>query len=204
MQPVNDAIPELDITDLFPGRLEVYPSVSKPFLDENNSRSLLHQHFHTQLGAEEKQALVGQIIDYLNNKGQGETYSFFQRSAAHDQTGDWQFIVSRLHHTGAGDTELVMFTYEIEAFGELKPRLYAALENAAFFKNNIDRYSLLTKKEKEILQLIGTGLTSRDISASLHTSVHTVNTHRNRIRKKLAIDKPSDMLKYASTFDHHP
>lgn len=46
----------------------------------------------------------------------------------------------------------------------------------------------LTTREKEILGMIGTGKLSKEISALLDISVHTVNTHRQRILEKLQAD----------------
>jgi len=44
---------------------------------------------------------------------------------------------------------------------------------------------ILTKKEMEIHLLIQQGLTSNEIATKLGLSVHTVNTHRKRILKKI-------------------
>ena len=46
----------------------------------------------------------------------------------------------------------------------------------------------LTTREKEILGMIGAGKLSKEISALLDISVHTVNTHRQRILEKLQAD----------------
>lgn len=46
----------------------------------------------------------------------------------------------------------------------------------------------LTAREKEVCNLIQSGYASKDIAQALHLSVHTVNTHRNRIRRKLKLE----------------
>lgn len=55
----------------------------------------------------------------------------------------------------------------------------------------------LTKKEFEIIQLLAQGLTTKDIAAKDFLSVHTVNTHRKNILKKLGINNTSELIMYA-------
>lgn len=46
----------------------------------------------------------------------------------------------------------------------------------------------ITRREKEILEMIGDGFLSKEISGLLEISVHTVNTHRQNILEKLGAD----------------
>lgn len=56
---------------------------------------------------------------------------------------------------------------------------------------------LLTLREREILQLVSKGLVSREIADVLFISVHTVNTHRQRIIRKLDVSNTSEAIRYA-------
>lgn len=58
--------------------------------------------------------------------------------------------------------------------------------------------SALTKKEKEVLRLVKDGLLSKEISNKLSISIHTVNTHRQRILVKLDADNAMEAVKKAS------
>ena len=49
-----------------------------------------------------------------------------------------------------------------------------------------------------VLQLIKEGLLSKEISEQLSISVHTVNTHRQRILEKLDVNNSMEAVKYAS------
>ncbi|MCX5783245.1 MAG: response regulator transcription factor [Elusimicrobia bacterium] len=55
----------------------------------------------------------------------------------------------------------------------------------------------LTPKEREILQLIAEGHSSREIAKSLKLSVNTVHVHRNNIMRKLDVHKQADLIRYA-------
>jgi len=60
-----------------------------------------------------------------------------------------------------------------------------------------DRKSILSEREIEVLKLIHEGLLSKEISGLLCISVHTVNTHRQRILEKLKVDTSLEAVKYA-------
>ena len=55
----------------------------------------------------------------------------------------------------------------------------------------------LTRREREILQLIAEGYTSKEIASKLKLSVNTVRVHRKNIMKKLDIHKQADLIRYA-------
>jgi DNA-binding CsgD family transcriptional regulator len=57
----------------------------------------------------------------------------------------------------------------------------------------------LTKREKEILGLIASGLLSKEIADKLFISVNTVNTHRQRILEKLDAGNSMEAIKYSSS-----
>jgi PAS domain S-box-containing protein len=64
-----------------------------------------------------------------------------------------------------------------------------------FVKNVSGKYPNLTPKEMQIAEMIRQGKNSKDIAEMLGTSVATVNTHRNNIRKKLNVRKQKTNLR---------
>jgi DNA-binding NarL/FixJ family response regulator len=55
----------------------------------------------------------------------------------------------------------------------------------------------LTAREKQVLQLIAEGKTSKEIGALLFISIHTVHSHRKNIKNKLDLRKNADLVRYA-------
>jgi two-component system, NarL family, response regulator NreC len=55
----------------------------------------------------------------------------------------------------------------------------------------------LTVKEREVLQLISEGKSTKDVAALLDISVKTVETHRQHIMDKLNIRSVAELTKYA-------
>lgn len=56
---------------------------------------------------------------------------------------------------------------------------------------------ILTAKEKEILQLVAEGYSSRKIADEFGLSLNTVHVHRNNIMHKLKLHKQADLIRYA-------
>ncbi len=57
--------------------------------------------------------------------------------------------------------------------------------------------SALTTREREVLQLLAEGKSTRDISASLKISIKTVETYRKQIMLKLDIHTVAELTKFA-------
>jgi len=55
----------------------------------------------------------------------------------------------------------------------------------------------LTPREREVLQMLVQGLSNKAIARMLEISVRTVETHRLSIRRKLGVDTPAGLVKYA-------
>ena len=55
----------------------------------------------------------------------------------------------------------------------------------------------LTPREREVLQMLVQGLSNKAIARMLEISVRTVETHRLSIRRKLDVDTPAGLAKYA-------
>lgn len=56
----------------------------------------------------------------------------------------------------------------------------------------------LTKREIEILKHVKEGKLSKEISDKLYISVHTVNTHRQKILRKLSVNNSMEAIKIAA------
>tara|TARA_A100001015_G_scaffold205254_1_gene229494 strand:- start:5498 stop:6136 length:639 start_codon:yes stop_codon:yes gene_type:complete len=55
----------------------------------------------------------------------------------------------------------------------------------------------LSKRELEVLELIAKGCRTADIAEKLFVSIHTINSHRKNILKKLNLKSPAQLIVYA-------
>ena len=65
-------------------------------------------------------------------------------------------------------------------------------------ENHPDHLKLLSKRELEILRLIGQGFSSVEIAEKLFLSAHTVDTHRRNIMLKLNMNNLAALVRYAN------
>jgi len=59
-------------------------------------------------------------------------------------------------------------------------------------------YDRLTEREKEVLGFIGDGKTNQEIANAMRLSVHTVQSHRSNIMKKLGLHNRAQLVTFAA------
>jgi len=64
-------------------------------------------------------------------------------------------------------------------------------------KADFSGLDVLTSREREVLQLLAEGRSTKQIALKLHISVKTVETHRRQIMNKLDIHTVAELTKYA-------
>jgi len=58
-------------------------------------------------------------------------------------------------------------------------------------------FSVLTAREREVLQLLAEGKPTREIADELYVSIKTIESHRQQIMHKLKVRSLADLTKYA-------
>jgi DNA-binding NarL/FixJ family response regulator len=61
---------------------------------------------------------------------------------------------------------------------------------------------VLADRELQVFELIGRGVSTREIATRLNIGVKTVETYRSRIREKLSLPEASDLLQHAISWTH--
>jgi DNA-binding NarL/FixJ family response regulator len=80
---------------------------------------------------------------------------------------------------------------KIEAYDTLSGEIAELLNNGA------GEPSRLTTRERELLLLLGRGLSNQQMSEVMQVSVHTVETHRRNLSAKLGL-KGAELIRYAT------
>ncbi len=57
--------------------------------------------------------------------------------------------------------------------------------------------SALTAREQQVMEMLGRGLTNREIAEHLEISIKTVDTHRGHVLKKLQLRNNSELTRFA-------
>jgi DNA-binding NarL/FixJ family response regulator len=82
-------------------------------------------------------------------------------------------------------------TYVTPAVAEATERLLASRSNGA------DKDRLLTRRQREILQLFAEGRSAKEVASVLHISVRTAESHKARIMGLLGATTTSDLVRCA-------
>ncbi len=61
----------------------------------------------------------------------------------------------------------------------------------------------MTKREKQVIELLADGLTNKEIAQNLHLSTYTVKSHIHNILEKLALHTRIQIVKYAHNSGDH-
>jgi two-component system, NarL family, response regulator NreC len=100
------------------------------------------------------------------------------------------------------------------AFEEVAVALKVALQGKTYLspaiahvvvRNSVEHWSAgvrptgrgISGREREILQLVAEGRSSKEMAASLYVSVKTIETHRKQIMDKLNLHSIAELTKYA-------
>lgn len=112
-------------------------------------------------------------------------------------TFNQQAIIQNMMDNGASGYVLKNATKEelLEAINEvLKGKKYFSFEAAAALRETREKNPLITRREKEVLQLIAEGLTNVEISEKLFISMPTVNTHRKSLLEKFGVKNTATLI----------
>ncbi len=84
----------------------------------------------------------------------------------------------------------------------LSPTATARVLNQVASKDGIDKTPIetLSDRELEVFELLGSGLSSRDIAERLELSVKTVETYREKIKAKLSLKNGTELTRHAIHF----
>ena len=65
------------------------------------------------------------------------------------------------------------------------------------YQQTEDPFDQLTARERQVLQLLAEGKVAKEIASELDISIYTVDAHRGRIMKKLALKSSTELVRYA-------
>jgi DNA-binding NarL/FixJ family response regulator len=95
------------------------------------------------------------------------------------------------------DSELVTAVRAVaQGQGFLSPAISPTVL-ADYQKHVTDPLDLITPRERQLLQMLAEGKTSKDIASELEISVYTVDAHRSRIMRKLQLRTIGDLVRFA-------
>jgi DNA-binding CsgD family transcriptional regulator len=214
---IADKIREIAaIADQFPGVIVIHslPDFAVQYMSKAGLESIgktlkeveqmSSKEYHDRFfNAEDASDYVPKIQSLLA-RNTDEVVNFFQQVRT-SETTEWDWYLSGIKILMRDDDNQPVLTINtalhIDPKHHITGKVMRLLEENNFLKKNVEKFSQLTKREKEILKLQALGQTSSTISRTLHISASTVETHRKNIKRKLNITSTFDLSMYARAFD---
>lgn len=116
-------------------------------------------------------------------------------------TFNQQSFIQKMIDNGASGYVLKNATQEelLDAISLVaKGQTYLSDEAAKSLRSNKEEPVILTRREKEVLELIADGMTNNEIAEKLFVSVTTVNTHRKNLLEKFDAKNIASLIKTAA------
>lgn len=161
--------------------------------------------YYTQFfNPEEYQDYNKKIFDLLQNPDAEKIMSFFQQVKGRKSEGwTWYMTTFKIFMFDEKGLPLLLITtaFPIDPEHQITTKVARLLKENNFLRKNTHSFSKLSKREKEILQLMALGMGSQEIADKLFISLNTVKTHRKRVVQKLEIKNSYDLNEYARAFD---
>jgi len=100
-------------------------------------------------------------------------------------------LIDAIHRVMSGDTYLSANTSQKMLLDDLG--------------DTVDSVNILTNRELEVFNLIGLGVSTSRIAEQLHLSVKTIESHREKIKRKLHLASAGELARYAIkwTLEHN-
>lgn len=144
------------------------------------------------------------MIDLFTRKDETELYSFFHQVKT-EPRGEWNWyfaIVKYLRRAGIQNGgELILTAHPVSGMGNMVNKVVRKLDENEYVIRNFKKFTLLSKREKEIITLLALGNNNAQISDAFFISLHTVKTHRKNIIKKLGFSSFAQLVRFAVAFD---
>jgi DNA-binding NarL/FixJ family response regulator len=119
-------------------------------------------------------------------------------------TSDQVSVIKKMRENGASGfllkdaskQEIIMALHEVN-----KGREYVSFSVAEALKKSMpnDQLPVLTKRERQILELIAEGLTNQEIATKLFLNCTTVDSHRKNMLTKFNVKNTAALIKMAMT-----
>jgi DNA-binding NarL/FixJ family response regulator len=77
------------------------------------------------------------------------------------------------------------------------PSLVEAAEGLVPARGSMPPLKRLTRREREVLQLLAEGRSNKEIGSALHITTKTAETHRARLMAKLGVHSVAELVRYA-------
>lgn len=172
------------------------------FLNKNFYKAVIASNANSAISHLKKEEFQGVICD-INLQDELSGIQIIQKYHTIEKHGPVIFLTAYSNHqVMEAAEEVTPYAYIIKPFNnqQLLTTLNLAIKNnqksPKQTSSNANLVRELSQREKEILQELATGKTSKDIAETLFISKYTVDTHVKNIKEKLNLNKKGELIRF--------
>jgi DNA-binding CsgD family transcriptional regulator len=207
IEAVASALPGVVIIHKLPDLSVVYMSPKGLELLEVDLQEIIRMgpDYHSRFfNAEDSLEYVPKLLGLLEGNNEQESFSFFQQVRGLNQT-EWTWYLSSikiLMRNEEGKPLLaITFAVPVNTEHPINSKVARLLDENTFLRQHHHHFARLSKREQEVLKLLGLGKSSNEIARELFISISTADTHRRNIKNKLKASSSFDLHQYARAFN---
>jgi DNA-binding CsgD family transcriptional regulator len=160
--------------------------------ERNKDTSHFHKMVYTKQGTSDIKETLLKSLRYNNS------YSAMYKNKANPQKCSWILTQAKVFKKDDQNNLKQIICASVDLTNS-KNHIYQydKIQKEIIQTKNKLSISKLSKKEIEILQLLSSGKSEKEIANIQSRSIHTVKTHLKNIRKKLNFNKNTELVKFA-------
>lgn len=142
--------------------------------------------------------ITPRFVDFYREEDDHKVIAAFQQIRQRGKEGYiWVYTTTKIYQKLQAP---ISISIPLPQMGQIADRMEGLLEDNMFMRKHYQQFAELTKREREILQMVAQGGKRSHIADQLHISLHTYDTHRKNIRRKLERPSAADLMRFARAF----
>lgn len=162
------------------------------------------EYYERYFNPQDAEDYVPKVLGLIERNNNDESISFFQQVRIDKNTNwTWHMTSTRILTRDHENQPILLITQSmpIDSMHTISLKAQKILEENNFLRANITKFSMLSKRELEVLKYLTRGESATACGEQLFISSKTVETHRKNIRKKLGTNSFAELSRYARSFD---
>lgn len=139
------------------------------------------------------------LIQMVEENDNSTVISFFQKVRLNNHA-DFSWLLTTTKILKARK-EFISISQVLSGADSSTKAMTRLLDDNLYLRKNMNKFSQLTKREKQIVKLVAQGKSTKQIAEELYLSHHTISTHRKNINHKLGFKSIMDWERFVQAFD---
>ncbi len=150
---------------------------------------------------EDLERITDSLTAFARRNDKEEIFTFFQRIRLRvDGTEGYTLIITSAK-LDIKRKVFICISNTTDQLPSFTKKISNALNSMHSSQKQVEKYLLLTKREKEIMNYLKFGKSAKEIASSINISFRTVEQHKKNLYRKLDVNSIAEIIAFAQYFD---